>query len=247
MTLHKYLSIINQWQFTETHVYAMIAAAWFIPITLNVAFVVQDKAGTLQGIQSSMNYCVIAMDGTDSLNTVGTIFILGFIIGTICFLVGTHVHIIRQYQMWKQSHMRQDKQRLYKEGLLIKKSVAIAGIFSLAWSVFIFKGIYEAATHLQVPLWLDVGWEVVGTMLPMTNLVILYIYDAKFKQNLVELGATVSAAVGFGSRVGIKDADPVIAADGDSKERLHAAAAPTSQSFHMSSMKSQDLSTIILP
>lgn len=184
MTAHKYLSIVYQWQFTETKVYWMIVTAWLLPIAAVIPFFILDTSGTLHGLQPSYNYCFVAMDRTETINIIATVSILVVIVGTIIFLVFAHSHILVQYRKWHKAKM--DRERLRKEGVLIKKSVAIAGIFSFAWSFFIWIMLYELSTHTKVSAVFDVFWLMLGVCIPVLNLIILYVYDAKFSQNIRE-------------------------------------------------------------
>ena len=190
MTAHKYFSIVFRWQFTETKVYWMIVAVWLLPIAAVIPFAILGASGTLLGLQPSYNYCFVAMEGKDTINIVATVFILVVIVGTIIFLIFAHSHILVQYKKWQKAKM--DRERLRKEGVLIKKSLAISGIFSFAWSFFIWIILYELCTHTKVSAAFDVFWLMLGASIPVLNLIILYIYDAKFSQNIREFWRLIS-------------------------------------------------------
>ena len=73
------------------------------------------------------------------------------------------------------------------EWRLIKKSVAIAGIFSGTWIFFCVKTGYEVVSGETSPEWLDYFWGVLATLNPVINCVILYTYDGKVRSNVREL------------------------------------------------------------
>ena len=185
MTAHKYLSIVYRWQLTDRHVFVMISLCWLIPPFILLPLLVLDSSGTLFGVQANGVYCMIALHRPETLNVAATIVILTFVSSTIVMLVFGHWHIILKYRQWKRG--KRGKEQLKKEKVLIKKSVAIASSFSITWSFYIFQMIYEIATHKQVPAEYDTFWVFLGVNLPVLNLVILYIYDAKFKKNIREL------------------------------------------------------------
>lgn len=182
MTAHKYLSIVFQWQLTDRHVAAMIAVSWLLPLLLTLLYITSSQVDMFIGLQASNNYCMLALDYA----TKGVILILVFILGTIFILVFAHWHIIIKYRQWKKdSENEEDKTK--KEGILIKKSIAIIGIFSITWSLYMIQIVYEIAAHKQVPAEYGIFWEIVGVSNPVLNLVILFIYDAKFKRNIMAL------------------------------------------------------------
>ena len=182
MTAHKYFSIVFQWQLTDRHVAAMIAVSWLLPLLLTLMYATSIQIDMFIGLQVSNNYCMVALDHA----TKGGIIILVFIVGTLFILVFAHWHIIIKYRQWKkESEDEEDKMK--KEGILIKKSIAIIGIFSITWSLYIVQIVYEIGTHKQVPAEYDIFWELVGVSAPILNLVILSIYDAKFKRNIMAL------------------------------------------------------------
>lgn len=191
MTAHKYLSIVYQWQLLDHHISGMILTSWILPFAIVLPFGLSSSASEIYGIQASGNYCMNAMHSENIVNLISTVLVMVFIIGTISFLVHAHIHIFVRYkQLTKAKRMVNnnacaDTDRAIKnESILIKKSLAIAGIFAFSWAFYVFLMMYELTTHTQVPPEYDVFWECLGTIIPMLNLVILYIYDAKFKQNI---------------------------------------------------------------
>ena len=192
MTAHKYLSIVYQWQLLDHHISGMILTSWILPFALVLPFGLSSSASEIYGIQASGNYCMNAMHSENVVNLISTALVMVFIIGTILFLVHAHIHIFVKYKQLTKAkrmvHNDADTKRAIKnESILIKKSVAIAGLFAFSWSFYLFQMMYELTTHTQVPPEYDVFWECLGTIIPMLNLLILYIYDAKFKQNILEL------------------------------------------------------------
>ena len=191
MTAHKYLSIVYQWQLTERHVSAMILVSWLFPFLLLVGFSRTTSNSSNNGIVfiglvSTKHYCFSVLYVDDLVVFIGAIIILTFITGTIIMLVLAHAHILMKYREWKRTG-RNVRDRLRKEGILIKKSMAIAGIFTLQWTFYIAYILYELASHKPVSLGYELFWEFLGVAIPILNLVILYVYDAKFKQNIITL------------------------------------------------------------
>ena len=183
MTMHKYLTIVYQWDLTAKHVSGMIAACWFLPLSLAPLFLIPNN--TLAGLKASNVYCLIAMDSTEPFNVIMTIIILANITLTLLIIIIAHAHIFMKYREWKKPG-RNVQERLKKESILIKKSVAIAGLYTFQWAFYIYHILYELSTHRQVPPDYDTFWVFVAATLPMLNLLILYLYDAKFKHNVLD-------------------------------------------------------------
>jgi hypothetical protein len=204
MTAHKYLSIVYQRQLTEHHVSWMIFVSWLLPFSIILGFVSADSSGTLQGLQASNNYCNVAMYRSEPLNVAMSLIIFAFVFGTILMLVIAHIHIIWVYRRLTRSVESEspsvEMEKLHKDGILIKKSMAIAGIFSVAWSVHIGQIIFEVTSRKQVPLEYDGFWEMVGASIPILNLVILFVYDAKFKRNINSLFSRAQALLHLSDR-----------------------------------------------
>ena len=194
MTAHKYFSIVSRWQLNDLHVSGMITASWMVPFFIALAFVLADSSGTLLGLQSSKNYCLVAMERNDVSNIVAALVIFVFIFGTILWIVFAHAHIVIKYREWQKiiivsgslqsvDHVV-DEETLRKEAILIRKSAAISGIFSCSWIFYCIQIIYEISTHRKVPREYDDFWISLAMIIPILNLVVLYVYDAKFKRNI---------------------------------------------------------------
>ena len=191
MTAHKYLSIVYKWQLTDRHVTGMLIVSWLTPLIILAWLPLADSTGTLLGLQASRIYCLIAYDRPETFNFVSAMLVLSFIISTLACLVLSHLHIIIKYRKWTNAGSESDDtmlaEAMKKEAILLRKSIAIVGSFSITWSFYIYQMIYEIATHKQVPAEYDTFWVFLGVNRPILNLVILYIYDAKFNRNIFEL------------------------------------------------------------
>ena len=87
-----------------------------------------------------------------------------------------------------QKQRAHDEKRISDlEWKLIKKSIAIAGIFASTWVIYVLITFYELVTLRTIPLWIDYVWETVCTMTPILNCIILYTYDGKVRSNVREL------------------------------------------------------------
>ena len=70
---------------------------------------------------------------------------------------------------------------------LLKKAIAIAGSFVFIWVFFVVKIIYEVSNQRPVAVAYDSLIEVMFTAYPIFNGVILYLYDAKCRNNILDL------------------------------------------------------------
>ena len=87
----------------------------------------------------------------------------------------------------KKTFLQVNPVLVQKEKLLIHKSIAISGIFAFSWMFFVAKVIYEGSAKAQVHPVYEHIVEFMGDFgSPLLIIIILYIYDAKFKQNIRE-------------------------------------------------------------
>lgn len=216
MTIHKYLSILHSVHFERYHVFAMIALAWFFPcLVMLLMNVINGGDGTLSGLQVSKTWCFVAMSLPAARNMVAAALIMAFIIGNILILIFSHLAIIRAYAKWKkkttqhltnappldivkyqtlrkghqknQPSLLYDADRLRKEKLLVRKSIAISSLFASTYILFVCKALYEVILHQQVSFFFDSLVEIFAIIGPVVNVYILYVYDAKFKRNIRKL------------------------------------------------------------
>ena len=191
----------------------MIALAWFFPcLVMLLMNVINGGDGTLSGLQVSKLWCFVAMSLPTARNMVAATLILAFIIGNIFILIFSHLAIIRAYAKWKkkttqhltnappldivknktlrkghqknQPSLLNDADRLRKEKLLVRKSIAISTLFASTYILFVCKALYEMISHQQVSFIFDSLVEFFGIIGPVVNVYILYVYDAKFKRNI---------------------------------------------------------------
>ena len=70
---------------------------------------------------------------------------------------------------------------------LLKKAIAIAGSFVCIWTFFVGKLLFEVLSQQPVSTFYDSFIEVLFTAYPIFNGVILYLYDAKCRNNIQDL------------------------------------------------------------
>lgn len=196
MTAYRYLVILHRYQFTQFHVYIMIALCWTLPFLLSKGFLLFTDTGTLVGLQSNLQYCFVLSESSLIANRVATGLILVFLCGTISILILAHIIIIRAYQSWQKrkemvnavtASAASKSQQSKHEIRLIKKSVAITGLFILSFIVIIFKLLYESTTQQIADPMVETVAQTMALFSPTMNAIILYAYDPKFRQNLREM------------------------------------------------------------
>ena len=192
MTLHKYLSILHRIQLTQPRVLLLIAISWTGPALLIVGFCLISDVGSMINLQSSRTWCFVAMASENTQNMAAAILMFCFPFATICALIFGHYRILVAYRKWSLSRNKSkdvvvDTEQATKEQRLIKKSVAISGLFSFTWAFMLVKMGYEFSTHKQINVVMDNLVEFMGLASPIINTFVLYTYDAKFKANIREL------------------------------------------------------------
>ena len=178
MTIHKYFTIIHEYYFTPNVIFAMIVAAWTIPFGISMGTTYIGGDGTLISIQANGHWCLIAMNKNDNVNLAATCMIFVVIIGAIFILGLAHAHLIYSYKTWNKAKRgigeKREKEQEILEWKLLKKSVAIAGCFSLSFIFFLIKGFYEVINELQVASIVDDLTGITAISSPMINIVMLY-------------------------------------------------------------------------
>ena len=162
----------------------MIAVTWLFPIGIPLLLLATDPQLTISGLQASKHWCFVAMSTKEIRNRISTILILLVILGTIAFLIFGHLAIILSFKKWNRQKGRQRNHDM--EWKLIKKSTAISLVFTLTWVLFIGKAIYEVSSNREVSPEYDIALEIAVLIGPITNIFVLYGYDAKFSKTIRE-------------------------------------------------------------
>ena len=196
MTAHKYFIIIHRMQFSEISILCSLLLVWMISFLISIIYyaIAGPAIDSLYALQSNKMWCFMDMSGRDSINVTGTILIILVIVATIFTLIAAHFSIIQKYRTLitesrkrKRIGKRTLKGKQENEWKLVKKSIAISSLFSIVYVFFLVKAVYEVLSHNQVsPEFENVVLYAI-LLGPISNVIILYIYDAKFKQNIQQV------------------------------------------------------------
>ena len=201
MVLHRYLIGIHNIIISQRALNILLLCSCILPFCLIVLvdLVFGDKE-TIIALSSDKMYCLhnLYSDRLDGI--IGTILIFLFIFCTSVFQIFAYYRIVKKYLLVKAAKKTKSKAKKKaslsnlanidthsNEFRLIKKAVAISGLFAIVWSVFVIKIIYEFWTKEPISFYYDIAWDIVGCCTPIINAYILYFYDAKVKQNVNEI------------------------------------------------------------
>lgn len=205
--------VVHSYRLKQDHIYMILAIIWaglLGGLALSSLF---QNAETVVGLQSSQLYCYIAMDSTDTANIVSSAIALIVLAGIILFMCYAYSHIVKRYidllaakkekkrdgtngeaEEFSLADIREAAPPLTRtltmgenETKLIIKAIAFTGSFTGVWSFFIGKAIFEMTFHRQVSVEYDVVIVLLLSVYPILNGLILYMYDAKTRNNIRDL------------------------------------------------------------
>lgn len=201
MVLHRYLIGIHNTIISQRALNIFLLCSWILPFCLIVLVdLVFGDRDTIIALSSDKMYCLhnLYSDRLDGI--IGTILIFLFIFCTSVFQIFAYYRIVNKYLLVKAGKKSKSKAKKKaslsnlanidthsNEFRLIKKALAISGLFAIVWSVFVIKIIYEFWTKEPISFYYDIAWDIVGCCTPIINACILYFYDAKVKQNVNEI------------------------------------------------------------
>ena len=212
MTLHRYLIVVHGIYLTHAQSYTILAGIWIGIAVLLGVFLPFADLDTFISLQSSDIYCFTAMHRSEPLNVIASLLVLFVVLGVMLFMLYAYYFIVKRYlDLKKADKQRKEAKDAAVEGLshqgiksprlqakessnmggneikLLKKAIAIAGSFVCIWSFFAGKIIYEVSNSEPVAVSYDLFIEILFTAYPILNGIILYLYDAKCRNNIQEL------------------------------------------------------------
>lgn len=190
LAAYRYIVAVRSVDVRDKQANMAIAAIWFGLLFLIAVFAVylytstdRESAGKLISLQSA-GYCYVAMSEPNYMNIIGSTLISLSIIGPMILQAVAYWQIVLFYL--RHAKNRTSK-RNAKEKKLIEKAVALTVTFSVCWIFFGIKCLYELISQKEVPFWFECISVVFACLIPFLNAVILIKYDAKVRNNIVEL------------------------------------------------------------
>lgn len=109
MTLHRYLIVVRRVHLTRKQAFAFLSGIWIGLAVVVCLFLSLGDMGTVVSLQSSGQYCFIAMHRWDTVSLLASLLVLLFIVGTMVFIVCGYYYIVKRYFYLKKEAKRRQE------------------------------------------------------------------------------------------------------------------------------------------